>query len=101
MKSYCIILFLIIVSLFAQEQKFQLKDGSIIVGEIQSETETTFNVITKFGAITIDKNEIVKTQHKVKLNTGETFIGEIINETPDTIILKTKMGELTLPNSNI
>ena len=58
-------------------------------------------MLTQFGIITIDKNDIIKTQHQVKLNTGETFIGEIINETPDTIILKTKMGELTLPNSDI
>ncbi len=101
MKSFYYILLLNTCLLFSQEQTFQLKDGTKIVGEIQSETDTTFNVITKFGTITIDKNEILKTQHQVKLNTGETFIGEIINENPETIILKTKMGELTFPNSDI
>jgi len=101
MKYFYYILLLNTCLLFSQEQTFQLKDGTKIVGEIQSETETTFNVITKFGTITIDKNEILKTQHQVKLNTGETLIGEIINENQETIILKTKMGELTLPNSDI
>ena len=101
MKSYYCILFIIVASLFSQEQIFKLKDGTKIVGTIQEKTDTTLNVLTQFGIITIDKNDILKTQHQVKLNTGETFIGEIINETPDTIILKTKMGKLTLPNSNI
>ena len=101
MKFYYSILFILIALLFAQEQTFKLKDGSKIVGEIVEETETSLSVLTKFGLITIDKNEILKTQFQVELKTGETFIGEIVTETKEGIILKTKMGELTLPNTDI
>ena len=102
--KYLIILLILANLIFSQSgenQSFKLKDGSVVVGTIQNETDTEIEILTKIGLVVINKSFLIQTQHQVKLNTGETFIGEIINENPETIILKTKMGELTLPNSDI
>ena len=46
--KYCYTLLIIIfASLFAQEQTFKLQDGTIIVGAVQEETETTYIIETK------------------------------------------------------
>ena len=102
--KYLITLLILANLIFSQSgenQSFKLKDGSVVVGTIQNETDTEIDILTKFGLVVINKSFLIQTKHKVKLNTGETFIGEIINENSETIILKTKMGELTLPNSDI
>jgi len=96
-----VVLASLIFSQSGENQSFKLKDGSVVVGTIQNETDTEIEVLTKFGLVKINKTFLIQTQYQVKLNTGETFIGEIINENPEIIILKTKMGELTLPNSDI
>ena len=101
MKLFLIGFSLFIAIAFSQDKTFKLKDGTVIVGAIMEETDSTISISTKFGLVVIDKNEIIKTQHEIKLRTGETFIGEIIKETSESIILKTKMGELTFPNSDI
>ena len=103
MKFYIyviIFLFFIVGNIFA-EQTFRLKDGTVVSGSVQNETDLEIEVLTKFGLVKINKTSLIKTQHQVKLNTGETFIGEIINENSSGIVLKTKMGELNLPNFDI
>ena len=85
----------------AQEQTFKLKDGTIIIGKIQEETDVTMQVETKFGIVTISKSELILTQYEVKLKTGETLVGFITGEGTDTIILQTQIGELTIQRSDI
>ena len=85
----------------AQEQTFKLKDGTVIVGTVQEETDLTMQVETKFGIVTINKSALLLTQYEVKLKTGETLIGFITGEYTDSIILKTQIGELTIQRSDI
>ena len=101
MKSYYSILLLFIASLFAQEQTFKLQDGTIIVGAIQEETETTYIIETKYGSVTLNKDELVQTEYEIKLNSGETFSGIKLSETDTSIQLKTKLGILNIAKSDI
>ena len=61
MKHNFGIIFVVFASLFAQEQTFKLQDGTVIVGSIQEETESTYIIQTKYGSITLNKNEMVQT----------------------------------------
>ena len=86
---------------FSQEQTFKLKDGTVISGTVQEETDLTMQVQTKFGLVTINKNELIHIQYEVNLQSGETLIGFKIDEDSESIKLKTQMGELTIQKSNI
>ena len=63
----------------AQEQPFKLKDGTINIGTVKEETDLTMQVQTKFGLITINKDDLIHTAYKVQLNSGETFSAAIYN----------------------
>ena len=56
MKLLLIWFSLFITIAFSQENTFKLKDGTVIVGEIMEETDSTISVLTKFGLVAIDKN---------------------------------------------
>ena len=101
MKFYYAILLIIFTSLFAQEQTFKLQDGTVIVGSVQEETETTYIIITKYGSVTLNKNELVQTEYEIKLNSGETFSGTKLSETDTSIQLKTKVGVLNIEKTDI
>ena len=101
MKYYYSILLFIFASLFAQEQTFKLQDGTVIVGSVQEETETTYIIETKYGSVTLNKNELVQTEYEIKLNTGETFSGIKLSETDTSIQLKTKVGVLNIEKTDI
>ena len=92
MKYYFGILLIVFASLFAQERTFKLKDGTVIVGSIQEETESNYIIKTKYGSITLIKDKIIQTEYEIKLKTGETFSGVKTSETDVTIELKTRMG---------
>ncbi len=87
--------------IYAQGQTFKLKDGTIISGTVQEETDLTMQVQTKFGLITINKDDLIHTEYKVQLNSGETFSGIKTAENVESIILKTNMGVLTIQKSDI
>ena len=101
MKSYYSILLFIFAPLFAQEQTFKLQDGTVIVGSVQEETETTYIIVTKYGSVTLNKNELVQTEYEIKLNSGETFSGTKLSETDTSIQLKTKVGVLNIEKTDI
>ena len=87
---YKVLLIIIVSSLFSQDQQFKLKDGTVIVGTVQEETDTTYTIKTKYGSVTVNKNELVQVEYEVKLNSGETFRGTKLSETDEIIQLKTK-----------
>ena len=101
MKLYYAILLIIFASLFAQEQTFKLQDGTVIVGSVQEETETTYIIETKYGSVTLNKNELVQTEYEIKLISGETFSGTKLSETDTSIQLKTKVGVLNIEKTDI
>lgn len=98
---YKVLLIIIISSLFSQDQQFKLKDGTVIVGTVQEETDTTYTIKTKYGSVTVNKNELVQVEYEVKLNSGETFRGTKLSETDEIIQLKTKVGTLNIIKSDI
>ena len=101
MKYYYVFLLLLTISLFAQEQTFKLQDGTVIVGSVQEETETTYIIETKYGSVTLNKNELVQTEYEIKLNSGEIFSGIKLSETDTSIQLKTKVGVLNIEKTDI
>ncbi len=98
---YKLLLIIIVSSLFSQDQQFKLKDGTVIVGTVQEETDTTYTIKTKYGSVTVNKNELVQVEYEVKLNSGETFRGTKLSETDEIIQLKTKVGTLNIVKSDI
>ncbi len=101
MRFYYTILLIIFASLFAQDQTFNLQDGTVIVGSVQDETETTYIIVTKYGSVTLIKDELVRTEYEIKLKTGETFSGIKLSETDIVIKLETKLGVLDIEKSDI
>ena len=103
MRTFYLILssLILITSIFSQDETYKLKDGTVIVGTIQEETNSTLIVQTKFGLVTINKSELIQIQYEVKLKSGETLVGIKISENSESIILKTQMGELTIQRSDI
>jgi len=98
---YLIFLILSITLIFSQDQTFKLQDGTVIVGSVQEETETTYIIATKYGSVTLKKDELVQTEYEIKLNSGETFSGIKLSETDISIQLKTKVGLLNIEKIDI
>ncbi|SVE54753.1 uncharacterized protein METZ01_LOCUS507607, partial [marine metagenome] len=103
MKSLLSLIYLTLaISLiFAQDQTFKLQDGTIVVGSVQEETETTYIVQTKYGSVTLNKDELVRTAYEIILKTGDTLSGIKLSETDTYIQLETKLGLLKIQKSDI
>ena len=73
MRTFYLILssLILITSIFSQDKTFKLKDGTVIIGTIQEETNSTLIVQTKFGLVTINKSELIHIQYEVKLKSGK------------------------------
>lgn len=101
-----ILIKLIIVSLVTafivgQEQEFKLKDGSKINGSIIGESDTELVVQTSFGAVTINRDNLVQKEFKIKMLSGEIFKGTKNSETETEIIFNTNIGTLKLDKLKI
>jgi hypothetical protein len=102
--KYLLVIILLTGLIFSQSgenQSFKLQDGTIIVGLVIEETETTFIIQTKYGSVTLNKDELVRTEYEIKLKTGETFSGIKLSETDLVIKLATKLGVLDIEKSDI
>ena len=103
MKHLIVIILLanIVFSQSGENQTFKLQDGTVIVGLVIEETETAFIIQTKYGSVTLNKDELVRTEYEIKLKTGETFSGIKLSETDIVIKLDTKLGVLDIEKSDI
>lgn len=103
MKNLLVIILLsgLIFSQSGENLTFKLQDGTVIVGLVIEETETTFIIQTKYGSVTLNKDELVRTEYEIKLNSGETFSGTKLSETDTSIQLKTKVGVLNIEKADI
>ena len=102
--KYIIIIIIILNAIFAQtdeNQSFKLKDGTMINGTVIEENDDTYTIQTKYGSVTVKKNELVQTEYEIKLNTGETFSGIKLSDTDTSIQLKTKVGVLNIEKIDI
>ena len=73
MKKIFIIMILFSLTL-AEETKYELKDGSVIVGDIVSQTETEIVVDTKFGWVTILKSDILIKKYTIVFLRAPCFL---------------------------
>ena len=102
--KYILVIILFIGLIFSQSgenQSFKLQDGTVIIGLVTEETEATFIIQTKYGSVTLNKDELVRTEYEIKLKTGETFSGIKLSETDIVIKLDTKLGVLDIEKSDI
>ena len=96
-----IIVSLVTVFIVGQEQEFKLKDGSKIKGSIIGESDTELVVQTSFGAVTINRDNLIQKEFKIKMLSGEIFKGKKISETETEIIFNTNIGTLKLDKLKI
>jgi hypothetical protein len=96
-----VIFILISLTILSAEEKFLLIDGTVIKGEITSESDLSITVKTNYGEINIRKSDLLQLEYEVELNSGEKFRGLKIADGMSEITLKTNMGELTIKKSEI
>ena len=93
--QYFIAIIIIVGLVFSQSsenQSFKLKDGTVISGIVVEKNDETFTIQTKYGIVTVNKNELVQTEYEINLKSGETFRGTKLSETDSVIQIKTKLG---------
>ena len=91
---------LIILSLMIGKT-FELKDGTIMSGEVLDETDTALTIQTKYAKVTINKSDLVVKQYKVTLLSGETFTGQIENQSSDSVTLITSYGQMVFDRESL
>ena len=96
-----VIFILISLTILSAEEKFLLVDGTVIKGEVTSESDLSITVKTNYGEINIKKSDLLQLEYEVELNSGEKFRGLKIADGMSEITLKTNMGELTIKKSEI
>ena len=94
-KFFIFLLFLCTV--FSGE--VHLKDGSVLIGEIISQSDTSVTIKTTYGEQVIPLNEVENIidslNSEVKLKDGGKIIGEIIDD--NKVIVQTILGKRILP----
>ncbi len=93
----------------AAESIIHMKDGSVVKGEIVSQSDTEIKVKVRFGSVSYSKNEIARIETQgggaakasnkaaewrdvLVLDTGDTMTGLIFSETDDAIIFDMVMS---------
>ena len=73
----------------------------MINGTVIEENDDTYTIQTKYGSVTVNKNELVQKEYEINLKSGETFSGMKLSETETFIQLKTKVGVLNIEKTDI
>ena len=92
---------MILFALSLAQTKYELIDGTIIVGDIVSQSDTEIVINTKFGEVTILKSDILIRTYTIVMTNGTTLNGEKISEDETTINIKSDYGTLTLEKEEI
>ena len=103
MKFWLFLVLIISFSILSAQdnQKFKLKDGTIINGTLINDNNEQITVATKYGSVTIDKNELFKATYEITLKDGDILTGVKLSETDIEIIIQSKLGELKILKSDI
>ena len=98
-----IILFLFLTVIFSNEgdRTFHLKNGDKVTGEVISETDTSYNIKTSFGMVTIYKNEIKPDKISITLKSGDKITGTLLDESASDYKVKTNFGELVIEKKSV
>ena len=89
------------IALAQEVRTFNLKSGEIITGQVVTETDDGFQVLTSFGTITILKSQIQPQLIELELNDGNLIKGELLEQTTAGVRLLTGFGELFISADKI
>ena len=99
--KFSLISFILLGSIFAQEKTFHLKSGDTVSGSVKSETDSTYTVVTSFGEIIINKNEVKPEEAFIFLKSGDKLRGIIISESKEGVTVKAQFGEVFISQDKI
>ena len=99
--KFSLISFILLGSIFAQEKTFHLKSGDQVTGTIKSQTDSTYTVVTSFGEIIINKNEVKPEEAFIFLKSGDKLRGIIISESKEGVTVKAQFGEVFVSHDKI
>jgi RNase P/RNase MRP subunit p29 len=107
MRKYLAFLLLVTVFLLfssVSAEVIRFKDGDEVTGKIIDETDKLVKVKTRYGELTIPREEIESIKKhlvRVILKKDRKIGGELVEEADKYVVLKTKYGELTIPRTDI
>ncbi len=78
-----------------------LKDGSVIQGDLELETDQTYQVNTPYGRLTIDKANLQLSAWRFSLKDGNQFVGQIQQESEQSYHVQTAQGTLEIFKSQV
>ena len=106
MKTFLIALCLFLAVASAYGATVLLEDGTVLKGEIVSESETEVVIKTSMGELRVKKSLIKMIEQPsrnvtVLLEDGTVLKGELVSESEDEVVIKSLMGELEIKKSLI
>ncbi len=88
--------------LTAQDTRtFSLKSGDRVSGTIIAETDTSYEVLTSLGALTILKSDLQPEIVIVNLKNGDRLQGELLEQSGAGLRVRTAFGELFIEEGQI
>lgn len=82
----------------------ETRDGQRLEGEVVSETDAHLTLRTRYGALTVDKQEIVRRERApqtLRLADGSTVTGQVLRQDEQELILRTEHGVLVIPAKDV
>ena len=106
MKTFLIALCLFLAAASVDGATVLLEDGTVLKGEIVSESETEVVIKTSMGELRVKKSLIKMIEQPsrnvtVLLEDGTVLKGELVSESEAEVVIKSLMGELEIKKSLI
>lgn len=82
----------------------ETRDGQRLEGEVVSETEAHITLRTRFGSLTVDKQEVVRrerTAETLRLADGSVVTGQVLRRDERELLLRTPHGVLVIPLADV
>ncbi|MCH8837964.1 MAG: hypothetical protein IIA60_09230 [Candidatus Marinimicrobia bacterium] len=102
-----LLIFLIIIiastsALTAQDTRtFSLKSGDRISGSVVAETDTSYEVLTSLGVLTILKSDLLPEIIIIDLKSGDRLQGELLELSEAGLRVRTALGDLFIEHAQI
>lgn len=82
----------------------ETRDGQRLEGTVVSETDAHLTLRGRYGALTIDKRDIVRRERApetLRLKDGSVVAGEVLRKSGDELIVRTAHGVLVIPVADV
>ena len=92
------------LTLAALADTIETRDGQRLEGEVVSETEAHLTLRSRYGALTVDKRDIVRREREVRtfqLADGSTVKGQVVRQEKEELVLRTAHGVLVIPARDV